>query len=63
MSERDELLDVEAAIDKARKTLDATEAVYRQAQAVFVAECKPLWARREALLCNADEWQEDNTDE
>jgi len=26
-------------------------------------ECKPLWARRENLLCNAGEWQESNPDE
>jgi hypothetical protein len=59
MSERDELREVEVKLDAARATLDAAEAVYRQAQAVFSAECKPLWAKREALLCNADEWQSD----
>jgi hypothetical protein len=63
LSERAELVAVEAKLDAARETLDAAELVWRRAQQEFVATSKPLWARHEALLCNADEWPEDQQDQ
>lgn len=58
ISEREELLALEAKLDAARAKLDKAERAWREAQATYEAETRELHGEYENLLCNADSWPE-----
>ena len=50
----DALADVDSKLAAAQKKLDDATMVYRQAQAEYVVEAKPLKEIRENILCNLE---------